>query len=65
MEGKRKVLESFKFRKRNYYVGGYIVEDKFTQIELDTLEEMGKISSKPKTIKKNSKKKDSKDASKD
>ena len=65
MSNKRKVLEAFKFRKRNYYLNGYILESNFSDIELSTLEAMGKIEAKPKEVKKNSKKKDSKNASKD
>lgn len=50
MRNKREVLIAFKFRKKGYYKGGYIIEDNFTPTELDVLTRMGNIKDgQPKT----------------
>lgn len=48
MSNRREVLNTFPYKGKSYTKGGYIIESKFSEIELSILERMGNIAPKPK-----------------
>lgn len=48
MNNRREVLKTFPYKGKRYNSGGYIIESRFSEIELSILERMGNIAPKEK-----------------